>query len=495
MPWAAAAGSGIALALALPGLQLWPLVLLFPGLMLFSLKTCNHPVRGFLLGWIAGISHWLVSTSWVISVMHDFGGLNLGIAILCLFVMAAILGLSWALPASLTMLARPSLRPFFFPAAWIFVEACRQFPPLLFPWNTVASAFTSHPQFLSTLPIWGASGLGWATIALGASLFGLLAPTTRRIAIAQIVIITLLMVIFTFISPAPQPTSQSIWVALVQPGTTLSERWRPSMWREVTDRVWRLSREATGADLVLWSEGSVPYVLDNDPMYRAQVENLATELQTTIVLNSVATLAKGDSRNSAYLVTKDGVSSTRYDKVRLVPFGEYVPAWARMAFTEALVREVASFTPGEKPILMPGPIPLGIAICYEIIFADHIAHAVRDGAEIIATITNDGWYGFSWAPEQHFSQAVLRAAETRRWVIRAALTGISGTIDPYGQVHDVLEVGASGIVLANVSAMSGLTPRVRFGDWWALVLAVLIITLIIENQWRVRMSHLDSAID
>jgi apolipoprotein N-acyltransferase len=279
------------------------------------------------------------------------------------------------------------------------------------------------------------------------------------------------------VSPRPVPAGPGVTVAVVQPGTTLEEKWDPSMGREVADRVWSMTAEAAlmGADVILWPESAVPYSLENDPNYREMVENFAHEFDVEIVLNSIGPVAGGGYANSAYLVTPDGVAPTRYDKVQLVPFGEYVPPWARLAFTESLVREVGAFTPGDAPVVLPASVPLGVAICFEVVFPDLVAREVRGGAQVLATLTNDGWYGFSWAPLQHFAQVRLRAAETQRWFARAALTGISGFVDPMGRVLSHLEVGQSGVLVETVVPMRGMTPRASWGDWWAVLCAVGVV--------------------
>ena len=171
--------------------------------------------------------------------------------------------------------------------------------------------------------------------------------------------------------------------------------------------------------------------LETDAAYVERVTGLAAALDVEIVLNSIGATADGGYANSAYLVTDNGVSPVRYDKVFLVPFGEYLPPWAEAITSEALVREVGRFTPGDEVTPLPALVPLGVAICYEVVFSSHSSAAVGAGAELLVTLTNDGWYGFSWAPVQHFPQVQLRAAEHRRWFARAALTGISGFVDPF----------------------------------------------------------------
>ncbi len=482
--WAAAAG--VVLAIALPGPGLSPFVLLFPGLLLASIAAAPGWRSAALAGLIGGTVHWLVTVHWVLPVMHNYGRLPLVAAIACLVVMAALLGLSWGLVAGVVRLVSPPLRVVLLPFAWIAVEAWRQIPPYVFPWNPTAAALASAPVLLASAPVWGATGIGWAATALGAGLAGTLHRGTRRVGIATAVAAVALTLVFSTVAPAPRPMGPAVKVAVIQPGTGLEVKWDPERWQEMVAGVWRLTREAAaeGATLVLWPESAVPFSLERDPSFRDTVVDLARELDVTIVLTSIGGTPEGGATNSAYTVSPAGVSPVRYDKVRLVPFGEYVPLVAHFAFTRALVREVGQFTPGRGPVLLPAGVPLGMSICYEIVFADLVAAQVRIGATVLATLTNDAWYGFSSAPHQHFEQAVLRAAEARRPLVRAALTGISGFVDPYGRVTAELGVGRSGLLVEPVQPCSGLTPRVRWGDWWGVLSAVAAMALVALSRRR-----------
>ncbi len=479
-----AATSGLALALALPGAGWAPLVLLFPGLLLEAVHRSTTWRRAALAGWLGGTVHWLVATSWILPVMHHYGGLPLAAAVASLMAMSLLLGLTWAVAAGATRVLPPGLRPWFFPLAWIAVEVLRELPVYRFPWNTTASVLAPWPELLQSLPVWGASGLGWAVTALGAGAWAALRRDTRLSGVLLALVATAATAGLTLVSPGPgAPAGPALRVAALQPGTTLEEKWDPSQAATLASRVLAQTRDAaaSGARLILWPESAIPYTLEADRRYRHFVEDLASDLDVTLVLNSIGAAPTGGYTNSAYVVTPRGLSPHRYDKIRLVPFGEYVPVVGRFAFAEPLVREVGRFTPGtdSRPVEAAGT-RLGLAICYEIVFPSLVTREVRQGAELLVTLTNDGWYGFSWAPRQHFAQAVLRAVETRRWVARAALTGISGFIDPTGRVVKTLPVGASGILVADVQPLTGLTPRVRRGDWWALLCALAAVFLLLR---------------
>ena len=484
LPWIFAVLSGLCLALAMPGPGLGPLALLFPFLLLEALERGRGKWRPWLLGLVAGTVFWTVSTNWVVPVMHHYGGLPRLAAIGCLVGMGAYLGLLWAIAAGLSSLVPTGWRIWLFPVAWVAVTVAQRFPPYGFTWTGPAAAFVDWPWLMDSLPVWGATGLAWCVIAVSSAVWGLFQYGTRRSGGAALIFSVVALSLTILTAPDPVPTGEKLRVVAIQPGTSLDQKWDPSQAKEIADRVWNMTADAAvrGADLVLWPEGAVPYRIDDDPAYREVVERLAGQFDIEIVLNSVASLDGGGYANSAYLVTGEGVSPVRYDKVHLVPFGEFVPRWARLAFTDSLVREVGAFTPGRQPVVLPARVPFAVAICFEVVFPDLTAAQVRGGAQVLTTLTNDGWYGFSWAPRQHFVQVRLRAAESRRWFARAALTGISGFIDPSGKVISQLDVGKTGFLTESVQPTTGLTPRVRFGDWWAvLCAAATVLTLAIAR--------------
>lgn len=477
------------LALALPGLHWWPLAFAMPGLLLTAIDGAGVR-RALLIGWFGGVVHWSLTVGWVTSVLHVYGGMPWLAAAGSVLLMACILGAGWAAVAAVTAAVPVAWRPWMLPVAWIAMEAGWRYQPWRFPWNQVAATMVAWPPLLGSLPVWGSAGLGWAVLALGAGLAVAVRRATRRTGAALAATAVVGLAVTTAVAPPPRLEGETVSVAMIQPGTSQRDRWDPSTWRETSERVFELTADAAagGARVVLWPEGAVAYRLETDAAYVERVTGLAAALDVEIVLNSIGATADGGYANSAYLVTDNGVSPVRYDKVKLVPFGEYVPAWASVLFSDSLVREVGQFEPGAGPVTLPARVPLAVAICYEVVFPDLIAAQVRDGAGVLVTLTNDGWYGDSWAPRQHWAQAVMRAVETRRWMVRAALSGISGAIDPTGVAHGRLDVGDAGVSIVTVRALDGLTPRVRWGDWWTVGCALAMISLLIAGNIRGRRS-------
>jgi apolipoprotein N-acyltransferase len=189
--------------------------------------------------------------------------------------------------------------------------------------------------------------------------------------------------------------------------------------------------------------------------------------------------------NAAFQLAPDGRTAAVYRKIHLVPFGEYVPMSEWLTFFPPLVQTLAGFAPfkpGESMVMLPlGDHRTSTAICYEVVYPSLVREAVSGGSELLTTITNDAWYGHSSAPYQHFELAAMRAIEHGRYLARAANTGISGVVDPYGRV-----VARSGIfeqagMVEEVRLLTGQTLYTRIGDViahaaLALVAAALLLT-------------------
>jgi apolipoprotein N-acyltransferase len=216
------------------------------------------------------------------------------------------------------------------------------------------------------------------------------------------------------------------------------------------------------------------------------VRDLARELRVPVLLGSdqVERTPRTQLYNAAFLVREDGRTAAVYRKIHLVPFGEFIPLKAWLFFVSPLVESLAEFAPGEAMVMLPVKgHQTSTAICYEVVYPALVRQAVLGGSELLTTITNDAWYGHSSAPFQHFALAAMRAIEQGRYLARAANTGISGIVDPYGRV-----VARSGIFeqVAVVNQVRFLTERTVYaliGDAIAYAAIVLTIAAFI---WRPR---------
>jgi apolipoprotein N-acyltransferase len=250
-----------------------------------------------------------------------------------------------------------------------------------------------------------------------------------------------------------------------------------------------LSRQsaAKSARLIVWPELSVPLCFGcEDPLYQSFKRILcqfAQDAQCTLLLGTNEATGPPGQRlyhNTALCLAPDLTMST-YDKMHLVPFGEYTPYKKIFGFIKKVTHAVGEITPGQEHALHRfESLKFGSPICYEIIFPDLVRRFAKKGADFLVTITNDGWYGNTSAPYQHFANAVVRAVENRRFLLRAATTGISGIIDPYGRILAQSRIGTKTFLTGTVTPFKKLTFYSRFGDLFsALCLTLSGLTIIL----------------
>lgn len=480
-------GAGTAWALALPS---WHWVALLPVgalCLAWGFAALNSQGKAFLTGVFAGFCHWLVAVSWVVEVMTHYGHLSGPVAFAALGLMSLILGLFWGIAFWAAHRASGTWRPLVLALGLAAAEVAQGLPPWNFPWNPLASAFVQWPQLLASLWILGATLFGLLLrMLLLAGGFGFLQKSPKLLGISGIAGAVLLII--TWVAGKPSGKEPGVLAAAVQPNVPLEVRWDSENLQEIEERVWRLTLLAAhkGAKLVVWPESAVPRLVERDDGFRSQLLSFAREQRAWLVLNSIGFGESGGYFNSMYVVSPSG-ELHRYDKVHLVPFGEYVPPWAQFFFLRPLVREVGGFTPGKEAHLLPGPFgTMGGAVCYEVAFPIHAASQVRAGAGLLVSVTNDGWYGYSSAPYQHLALAILRAIETRRYMIRAANTGISAIIAPDGRLTQELGIGEEGILLDRVVFSLEPSPAAALGEVFHLApvfgFAVAILLLVWQRK-------------
>ena len=257
----------------------------------------------------------------------------------------------------------------------------------------------------------------------------------------------------------PRPSDEVLKVGVVQPNVDQDIRWdrgtAERIQRDLEDQTRALCR-ADRPVVVLWPESASPFAWSFNAAFRERVQRLCRELDVAILMSTVWSDAPGDENapyyNAALLVTKDGPVLPPYYKQRLVPFGEYVPLAPILRMIKPISRAVpGGFTPGAATVLLSlGTWRLGGAVCYEVVYPWIARAEARAGADVLFTLTNDAWYGRAGAQRQHWQAAVLRAVETGRPLVRAAVTGISGAVEPDGRVLVSLPAGRKGAFSAPV---------------------------------------------
>jgi len=292
----------------------------------------------------------------------------------------------------------------------------------------------------------------------------------------------------------PPVETGRIRVGLVQPGIRQEDKWEAGgAWRNVRAHL-DLTREAkaAGARLVVWPESAVPFLYDENPALAEVLQATTREMGVFLFFgNDDRQVGEGEERYyvGAKMLDPAGNVVLRYHKNHLVPFGEYVPLHALFTFggrfAAKLVDRVSDFTPGKEAAVAPVDGHLvGGYICYEAIFPGLARRFTAEGAELLVNVTNDAWYGTTSAPHQHLAMAALRAVENRRYMVRAANTGITAVVDPFGRILSPTRLFERTVLVDDVAFVSERTFYTRHGDLFAGACAALGLALVAATARR-----------
>jgi apolipoprotein N-acyltransferase len=462
--------------------------------------------RAFGFGLLTGAIYFAATLYWLVETMTTFGGLQTGVAALAALLLVAYLSLfPGACAVAVARLGR-SMGPaavLFGAPAWVATELGRQYVWDGFPWALLGYSQVTWLPIAQLASIVGVYGLSLLLALTGATAaYVLLMRGARRFVVAGSV--AALIVICAIwgrarLQAAPLVnTGDPVRVAVLQANIAQDDKWNPALAEAITNRYITMSRQALaqGATFIIWPESSTPFYFEQDLRYGAAIRRLAVEGKATFLIGSdqiepvrpTPGLSKPEERtyNAAFLVRPDGQVGAVYRKMHLVPFGEYVPLQRMLFFVKPIVEAVSNFVPGTEPVLLPvGTHYASTAICYEVIFASLMRQFVTSGSELLTTITNDAWYGTSSAPYQHWDQAAMRSIEGGRYLARAANTGISGFVDPYGRVLQKTALFAPAVLVADLRFIQARTIYSRIGDVAAwLSLAVTVAALLAAGRVR-----------
>jgi apolipoprotein N-acyltransferase len=238
-------------------------------------------------------------------------------------------------------------------------------------------------------------------------------------------------------------------------------------------------------DLLLLPESPSPVAFQYDPAYSRVLEKLARRYALGLVFNNIRYLeTAGDYYNSAYFLDGDGNRTGTYDKIHLVPFGEYIPLKRILSFAETITKDVGGFSPGKNYLVvrMRGR-PASAMICFEAVFPGLVRRFVQNGSQLIINLTNDRWYGDSSAPYQHLAIARWRAVENRRYLLRAANSGITALIEPTGRIQSSAGLLQEAVCRGRFAFLAGVTPYTRYGDVFVFLCAIIIGSLLVRETF------------
>jgi apolipoprotein N-acyltransferase len=411
--------------------------------------------------------------------MNVYGGLSLPLAVLVFVLFVAVFAFHTALFALVLrrFMERWGARGLWLAAPlWVAIELLQS--GIIFggfPWMLAGYALVPFAGLLQIVPWTGIYGLSFVLVGVNAVLALALRRRDPILAGGAMVLVTALVLV-----PAPvgeEPQEGSFRVRIVQTHIPIDYPWGGAEEASLLDELGALSAAGSGAgepgpDLLVWPETPGPFRLAPGAGFRLRMEALARELDAHVLVGYIDFRDEMPT-NSAGLLSPEGDQVSRYDKIHLVPFGEYVPLRRVFFFAESLVRQVGDFAPGTEYTISPfRGRRIAATICYEDVFPALMRQFTRRGAQAIVNITNDGWFGSSSAPYQHLRMAIVRAVENRRYLIRAANTGISAVIDPYGRVVSATALGERTTLEGVVGYRTDLTFYVRFGNVFALTAAL-----------------------
>jgi apolipoprotein N-acyltransferase len=461
--------------------------------------TRTPALRAFYLGLAAGLIHFIGTIYWTGTVVRQFGGLAMPVALLAMLLLAAYLALFPALTAVITarLVNRVGTRALLLmPAAWVATEFARGYLFGGFPWVPLGnSQVTVLPvaQLASVFGVYGLSALvAFVNAALAVAVLG--RPRQRAATIAATVLLLAGIAGWGAWRVADGRLTRegtSLRVGLIQGNIAQEDKWNPREARRIFTTYIAMTRDAVrrGAEFVVWPESSTPFMFEEDDVGEESLRALAREVRVPILFGSDQVDRTGEALrlyNAAFLVTPTGETAAVYRKMHLVPFGEYIPGKRLLYFVSPLVERMAEFAPGASMVVLPiGPHKINTAICYEVVYPSLIREAVANGSQLLTTITNDAWYGQSSAPYQHFALASMRAIEQGRYLARAANTGISGVVDPYGRVVRQSAIFEQAGLVEDVRILTSRTIYSRIGDAIAyLAILITVLALVgIRRTW------------
>ncbi len=455
---------------------------------LFFLASRRSVKSAFIIGLLAGTCFYGLLLYWIPAVPAHYGHLSRVFSLLIFLALIVFLALAWAFFWALfTRIQRafPDSAFFIAPFLWVALEYILTYILTGFPWGVLGLSQYKNLSLIQMTSITGIYGISFALV-LFQSLFVYSIKTMKRWPFALAIIFMVAVHFGGFLSLRKVTKSPDSFQASVIQGNVSSDiEWEKVSTQDILmlfQEHIELSRQSfdKGARLIIWPEFSVPLCFGCDDALRQSFKRIlfqfARDTQSTLLLGTVEATGPPGQRlyhNTAVCLEPD-LSMTTYEKMHLVPFGEYTPYKKIFGFIEKMTRDVGEFRPGREHILHRfGSLKFGSPICYEIIFPDLVRRFSKKGADFLVTITNDGWYGRTSAPYQHFANAVVRAVENRRFLLRAATTGISGIIDPYGRILSQSRLETKTFLTGTVTPSNKRSFYSRAGD----ILSGLSLTL------------------
>lgn len=479
----------VALALSFPGTS-WSGAAWVGLAPVIGIALVRRPRAALALGWLGGFLFFLILLRWLNFTFTVYSAIPWPLTWFPTALLAAYCGLyvglfagavSW-IAARHSMVAAVATAPFL----WVTGEWVRGWLMGGFPWGHIGYSQHSELTVIQIAEVGGVYAVSFLVVAVNAALVAaVMLPRRRAVAVLGL---TVLLVAAALVFGDARlreagAASETASVAVVQPSIAQPLKWDPEHAGQTLRILFDLTRQAGARrpQLIVWPETSTPTMLARDPVLSTALARLSREVGVSLLVGSVDAedTSPPKLRNTAFLLDERGLVN-RYDKIQLVPFGEYVPLSGVIGFVRGWAEFIADLEPGSRSVVFSGPpAPFGTVICYEGIFPALVRRFVAGGARFMVNMTNDGWFGRTDGPLQHLTMYPFRAVEHRIAIVRAANTGVSALIAPTGEITRSLPLFARGTLDGRVPLRERETLYTRFGDWLAyLGLAVSTVVLV-----------------
>jgi len=499
--------SGVILVLCFPKPDLF--LMSWIALVPFLLSLYNKgPKQAFKAGIFFGLTYFFGTLYWIYHSINHYGGVSFVTSIAIVILLCLYLSLYpgiFAFLFSLTIRNTKLPALLIAPAFWVVLEFLRTYVFTGFPWSSIGYSQYQFLTIIQIADITGIYGVSFLIVAVNGALSDvfLLKQRTKDmplfplsytlVGLAVLIVLVGTTILYGQMRLREQRAGNLVRASIIQGNIEQDRKWEPLYQDAVLATYKDLSLKAADSSpsIIIWPETAVPFFFMADASYSKKLVEFQNHLNSHLLFGSVMVKGKKGNRyllaNSAVLLDEAGKVTYTYDKIHLVPFGEYVPLQKILFFINKLVVGIGDYVHGNHHLRAETPFgAFAPLICYEIIFPGLVRKFYSNGGDYMVNMTNDAWFGKTSGPYQHFSMAVFRAVENRKPVIRAANTGISGFIDSNGRIIAQTGLFQKAILTEDIRTDSTVSFYAKYGDLFSYIWIVFSVILLANLVSRVK---------